>query len=463
MTIAVAPSRVGRQAAEQAIEVAIVIARRKAARPAPRYRDWRASARPDQCPPEGAWRTWYIRGGRGGGKTWTGAHTLAEMAVEEPGEYAVVAPTYADARDTGVEGPSGLLAALGTTKGEVDRGASRLVRSWNRSMGDLRLRNGAVIWADGADDGALRIQGKNLRGLWADEVGLWKRWRIAWEESIRYAVRLSPARIVATGTPKRGHPLVKLLMKDETIPKTLLRTMDNEANLDAAFLGELLAKYGGTTLGRQELEGEVLEDAEGALWKRHLIRWAGVEQAPDLPRLYRDGALVPDLRRVVVAIDPSATADADSDECGIVAAGIDRAGRGWILEDASAVLTPSEWAMRADRLADRWGADCIVAESNNGGEMVALTLRTVSQRRVKLVNASRSKQARAEPVVSLYEQGRVIHLEPFPELEDQQCTWEPDTGAASPDRLDAAVWALTDLMLVKGWGAIGAGQAGGVV
>ncbi len=455
--------RLSRREAEKLVAVAATIAKVKASAPPVVYRDWRATARPEQQPPDGAWRTWYIRGGRGGGKTWTGAHTLAEMAMEQPGEYAVVAPTYADARDTGVEGPSGLLAALGTTRGEVDRGTARHVRSWNRSMGDLRLRNGSVVWADGADDGALRIQGKNLRGLWADEVGLWKRWRVAWEESIRYAVRLSPARIVATGTPKRGHPLVKVLMKDDAIVKTLLRTMDNADNLDAAFLDELVRQYGGTTLGRQELEGEVLEDAEGALWKRSLIRWAGVEDAPGLPRVYRDGALVPDLRRVVVAIDPSATADADSDECGIVAAGVDREGRGWLLEDASGVLSPTEWARRADRLADRWGADTIVAESNNGGEMVALTLRTVSQRRVKLVNASRSKQARAEPVVALYEQGRVIHLEPFPELEDQQCTWEPDTGAASPDRLDASVWALTDLMLGKGWATIGAGQAGGVV
>lgn len=426
-------------------------------------RAWRDAARPDQCPPEGDWRTWYIRGGRGGGKTWTGAHTLAEMAQEHPGEYAVVAPTYADARDTGVEGPSGLLAALGTTKAEVDRGASRLVRSWNRSMGDLRLRDGSVIWADGADDGALRIQGKNLRGLWADEVGLWKRWRIAWEESIRYAVRLSPARIVATGTPKRGHPLVKLLMKDEAVQKTLLRTMDNADNLDAAFLGELLAKYGGTTLGRQELEGEVLEDAEGALWKRSLIRHAGVDDAPYLPRIHRDGALVPDLRRIVVAIDPSASADADSDECGIVAAGIDAAGRGWVLRDASGVLSPGQWAQAAVRLYRELRADRILAESNNGGAMVELTIRTAdSSVPVRLVSASRGKQARAEPVVALFEQGRVVFADVLPELEDQLCTWEPESGSASPDRLDAMVWALTDLMLTKGWGALSAGDAGGV-
>lgn len=430
----------------------------------PTSRAWRAMARPDQRPPDGDWRTWYIRGGRGGGKTWTGAHTLAEMAQEMPGEYAVVAPTFADARDTCVEGAkSGLLAALGTNRGEVDRGASRLVRSWNRSMGDLRLRNGSVIWAGAADDGALRVQGKNLNALWADEVGLWKRWRTAWEESIRYAVRLSPARIIATGTPKRGHPLVKMLMDDEAIPKTLLRTMDNAENLDPGLLEELVRQYGGTTLGRQELEGEIVPDAERALWKRHHIRHVGDVDVPGMPVMYRDGILRPDLRRVVVAIDPSASSDATSDECGIVAAGVDREGRGWVLEDVSAVMSPAEWARAGDRLAEKHGADTIVAEKNNGGEMVGLTLRTVSNRRVKLVSASQSKQARAEPILGQYEQGRVIHAEHFPELEDQMCTWEPDTGAPSPDRLDALVWALTELMLGKGWATVSAGEAGGVV
>lgn len=426
-------------------------------------REWRASARPEQTPPEGEWRTWYIRGGRGGGKTWTGAHTLAEMALEVPGEYAVVAPTYADARDTGVEGPSGILAALGTTRTEVDKGTSRAVRSWNRSMGDIRLRNGSVIWADGADDGALRVQGKNLRGLWADEVGLWKRWRTAWEESIRYAVRLSPARIVATGTPKRGHPLVKVLMADPAIPKTLLRTMDNAANLDAAFLTELIDKYGGTTLGRQELEGEVLADSDGALWRRELIVHAGDEGIPDLPVQYVGGVLVPALRRVVVGIDPSASSDASSDECGIVVAGVDHQGRAWVLDDASGVLSPAEWARVAVERYRQHRGDRIVAEANQGGDMVSHTIRTADPAvPVKLVHASKGKQARAEPVLALYEQGKVIHARTLPDLEDQLCNWEPASGMASPDRLDALVWALTELMLAKGWGAITADRAGGV-
>ena len=462
MSAAPTLQRLPQDQAQKVLALAAASLRAKA-KAGPSSRSWRDVARAEQRPPDGDWRTWYIRGGRGGGKTWTGAHTLAEMAQEVPGEYAVVAPTYADARDTGVEGPSGLLASLGTTRGEVDRGASSLVRSWNRSMGDMRLRNGSVIWADGADDGALRIQGKNLRGLWADEVGLWKRWKMAWEESIRYAVRLSPARIVATGTPKRGHPLVKVLMADDAIPKTLLRTLDNAANLDADFLDELVRLYGGTTLGRQELEGEVLEDSERALWRRDLIRHVGDLDVPDLPVHFVKGVMLPMLRRVVVAVDPSASADANSDECGIVAAGVDMQGRGWLLEDASGVLTPMEWAKRAVALRDRHHADRVIGEANNGGEMVSLTIRTADPNvPVKLVHASRSKQARAEPIVALYEQGRIIHAGHFPEAEDQMCTWEPESGQPSPDRLDAVVWAFTELMLSKGWGAV-TGSAGGVV
>ena len=251
---------------EEGMNALALGAMRVKARAAMPIAEWRNQAREAQMPPDGDWHIWYVRGGRGSGKTWTGSHTLAEWAQQVPGEYAVVGPTFADARDTGVEGQSGLLASFGTSKVQVDRGASPTVASWNRSMGDMRLRNGSVIFADGADDGAPRIQGKNLRGAWCDEIGLWKNWKMAWTESIRYAVRLSPARIVATGTPKRAHPLVKLLMGDEAVRKTLMLTMDNAEHLDAAILAELVASYGGTEIGRQELEGAVLEAAEGVIW-----------------------------------------------------------------------------------------------------------------------------------------------------------------------------------------------------
>lgn len=393
---------------------------------------WRVRARSEQLPPE-SWRTWYVRGGRGSGKTWTGSNVLAEMAQQTPGEYGVVAPTYSDMRDKCVEGPSGLLRAFGTNSVEVRRGSARLVEAWNRSLGELRLRNGSVIHGDGADDGAPTIQGYNLRGLWADEVGLWKSWEKAWQESITFAVRLSPARIIATGTPKRGHPLVRRLMADAAVHKTLLRTADNAANLDPVLLGELLEMYGGTTLGRQELEGEVLTDVPGALWRRELIEATRRVEHPDLVR-------------VVVAIDPSATSSESSDEAGIVVAGIDAAGAGWVLADYSMRGAPIEWAQRAVAAYHAHRADRIVAETNNGGEMVEQVIRTIDARvSYRAVTASRGKATRAEPISALYEQGKVRHAGAFELLEDQMCQWVP--GDRSPDRMDALVWALTDLMV----------------
>jgi phage terminase large subunit-like protein len=400
---------------------------------------WRDRARPEQRPPDGAWRTWYVRGGRGSGKTWTGSNTLAEMALRQPGDYGVVAPTFADMRDKCVEGPSGLLAAFGTKSVEVRRGASSIVEAWNRSLGELRLRNGSVIHGDGADDGAPTIQGYNLRGLWADEVGLWKNWTSAWEESIRYAVRLSPARIVATGTPKRGHPLVKALMADEAVHKTLLRTMDNEANLDRALLDELVAKYAGTTLGRQELEGEILDDVPGALWKRALIDALRVQHLP------------PSMTRIVVAIDPSATSTESADEAGIVVDGIDPAGHGYTIEDLSLRASPTDWARVAIAAYHRHRADRIVAETNNGGEMVEAVIRSIDPSvSYKSVTASRGKQTRAEPISALYEQGRWHHVGTHELLEDQMCGWVP--GEKSPDRMDAHVWAATELTMARAWG-----------
>lgn len=405
---------------------------------------WRELARPEQLPPDD-WRTWYVRGGRGSGKTWTGGHVLAEMALAEPGEYGIVAPTDSAVRDVCIEGPSGVIRAFGTNIAEIKRGGSRLVATYNQSSAILRLHNGSVIYADGADDGAPTIQGKNLRGLWADEVGLWRKWQQAWEESIRYAVRLSPARIVATGTPKRGHPLVKALMADPAVAKTLLRTSDNAANLDPALLAELYTKYGGTTLGRQELEGEILEDVPGALWHRTRIELLRVTQAPELVR-------------IVVAIDPSATSTESADEAGIIVAGVDAMGFGYVLDDLSRRTSPHLWAMAAIHAYHERKADRIIAETNNGGEMVEAVIHAISSSvAYKAVTATRDKRTRAEPIATLYEQGRVHHVGPFETLEDQMCSWVP--GEKSPDRMDALVWALTDLMLNDSWGSYGSGVA----
>ncbi len=407
---------------------------------------WRATARPEQIPPAGDWRTWYIRGGRGGGKTWTGSNTLAEWARDNPGlEFAVVAPTYADARDTCVEGPSGLLAAFNTTRAEVDRGKSPIVASWNRSLHDMRLRNGATIWADGADDGAPTIQGKNLAALWADEIGLWKKWQMAWEEAIRYAVRIAPAKIIATGTPKRAHPLVRELMGDEDVVKSLVKTIDNRDNLDPGLVDYLIKRYGGTTLGRQELEGEMLEDVPGALVRRIWIddhRWSADR--------------LPDLHRIVVGVDPEASSAEGAAETGIIAAGAfkheadehdDKDHDHYIvLDDVSVRATPAGWGKAATTLYQTLTADLIVGEVNNGGEMVEHVIRTADSRvNYKAVTASRGKRTRAEPISALYERGMVHHAGAFADLEDQWASWVPDGKQASPDRLDAAVWALTEL------------------
>jgi predicted phage terminase large subunit-like protein len=390
--------------------------------------EWRLQARLPQQPPDGEWRTWYIRGGRGGGKTWTGSHTLSEWIAQNPGkDWAIVAPTYGDARDVCVEGPSGLLSALGLP---------RHYKPWNRSLGELNLPDGGTVYIDGADDGALRIQGKNLAGLWADEVGLWRQWKTAWEESIAFAVRIDPARIIATGTPKRGHPLVKRLMDDPTVARTVVRTLDNAPNLSRAALDELLRRYEGTELGRQELEGDILSDVPGALVKRDQIQYA------QPPRRYHENELVPDYSRIVVAIDPAGTYGPDSDETGIVVAG-SRESLGFVIDDLSGRFPPLEWARRAIRAYDENKADAIVVETNFGGDMVEQTLRSAGfTGHVIKVTASRGKSLRAEPVTSKYEQGLIYHVRPFPELEDQLCSYTPDTKE-SPDRMDALVWAFT--------------------
>jgi len=347
-----------------------------------------------------------------------------------------VAPTFGDARDVNMEGESGLLAALHVSRG---------YRGWNRSQGELFLSGGGRVFCDGADDGAYRIQGKNLAGLWADEIGLWRRWHDAWDESIAFAVRIPPARIIATGTPKRGHPLTKRLLADPTVAHTLLRTMDNAANLSPAALRDLLRRYEGTTLGRQELEGEQVEDAEGALWKRSSITYG------EGPLTARSGTVRPDYQRVVVAVDPAVSYGPDSDETGIIVGARGADGLGYILDDQSGRYAPAEWASRAIAAYEHYQADAIVGEVNNGGDLVGANLTSSGYRgRFVAVHASRGKLIRAEPVAGLYEQAKVKHARPFPELEDQLCNYTADS-LTSPDRLDALVWGMWELFLAHGY------------
>lgn len=399
---------------------------------------WEIVARDAQLPPHGDWGVWYMRGGRGSGKTRTGAETLARWIRQHlhdgvVGDWGVLAPTFGDGRDTCVEGPSGLLRALGGEGGGIVRAGG-----WNRSHGELHLIDGNRVYVDGADDGAERIQGKNLRGAWCDEVGLWQKWDLSWNESLAFAVRLDPGLIVATGTPKQGHGLVKQLLGDDRTVVTSMRMADNVANLRSDVVAALERRWAGTRRGRQELEGEYLSEVPGALWTLAMID------------VYRVAAPA-ELGRTVVAVDPSGSADEDtgSSECGIVAAAVSpTTGHGYVLADRSRHASPEKWARAAVELYRQLQADAIVAERNFGGEMVRSTIRAVdANANVKLVTASRGKRVRAEPVAALYEQGRVHHVGLFPDLEEQQTTWVPDAGMDSPDRLDALVWAITDLMV----------------
>jgi phage terminase large subunit-like protein len=339
------------------------------------------------------------------------------------------------------------------------------VAQWNRSIGELYVANGSKVYCDGADDGGLRIQGKELRGAWADEIGLWKASTTkkgetkggmqAWKESLIFAVREAPALIVATGTPKGNVGVVRLLREepDGRVVFTFPSLDDNRHNLEEAIVAEWEALYGGTRLGQQELEGKVLEDVEGALWTLQLIedgRWEEV----------RDRILGTIGQRTVVAIDPATTSNPNSDETGIVAAtripaGADilkpldekvrRYDHGFVLADRSGRYSPTGWAEAAIGLYRELGADRIVAENNQGGEMVETILRQVDPNiPYSPVWASKGKEARAEPIASLYEQGRVHHMGVFPLMEAEQTSWVPGSGE-SPNRLDAVVWALTEL------------------
>jgi len=409
---------------------------------------WRDRARPEQLPPDGEWGRLLFRGGRGSGKSFCGAHILAELilhdplrASEGPGQWAVVAPTYGDARDTCIEAPeSGLLAAFGTSRSEVTAGRSTLVEIYNRSLGELRLRDGAVVFVDGADDGALRIQGKNLRGAWADEIGLFKQWERAWDESLAFALRKGDARLIATGTPKADMParaLVRRLLDDPAVVTRRLRTEDNRANLSDSFW-ERVSLTAGSRLSRQELEGELLEDVEGALWKRAWIEEARLAEPP-----------YGGYRAVVVGLDPAdGGAQGAEQALTVAAAGVD--GELYVIASEGMRDTPLKWLSHAVRVAQQQSARIVVERNHGGAFLVGLLEQAMDEIRVRVpyqvVNARTGKLTRAEPVAALYEQGKVHHIGVHAILEEQLVNFTGAAGERSPDRCDATVWALLELM-----------------
>jgi len=386
--------------------------------------DWSVWRRPKQSTPRGDWRVWLILAGRGFGKTRTGAEFIREQVNSGTvSRVALVGATAADVRDTMVEGESGLLAVFPPDQRPRYEPSKRRVT----------FHNGAVASAFSADEPD-RLRGPNHDLAWADELAAW-RYVDAWDQ-LMLGLRLGDhPRVVVTTTPRPTQLIRRLARSDDgTVHVTTGSTYENSANLAADFIAEMRRRYEGTRLGRQELEAQILDDVEGALWDRSVI---DETRATDTPAL----------RRIVVAIDPAVTSGENADETGIVVAGVGTNGEAYILDDRTMRASPNDWAAAAVAAYHRHKADLIVAEANQGGDLVENVLKAVDPRvPVHLVRASRGKRTRAEPVAALYEQRRAHHVGFFPELEDQLCSWVPDVGS-SPDRLDALVWALTDLVV----------------
>ena len=338
---------------------------------------------------------------------------------------AIVAPTIADARDTCVEGESGLLSIIPKV----------CVETWNRSMGELILTNGTRYKLFSAEEPE-RLRGPQHHRAWCDELAAWRSAE-TWDQ-VSFGLRLgtNPQAVVTT-TPK-ATPLVRGLVKRAGTIITRGSTFDNSANLAASALDGFRSRYEGTRLGRQELHAELLLDVPGALWTLEMLDGARCAHSPEM-------------QRVVVAVDPSGTkGDGKGDDIGVVAAGIGVDGRVYVLADRTCQLSPAGWGRRAVETYQQFQADRIVAERNFGGAMVEAVIRGADENvSFKEVTASRGKVARAEPIAALYEQGKVSHVGVFPELEDQLCNFTPGgyIGEGSPDRADALVWALTELMI----------------
>jgi phage terminase large subunit-like protein len=384
--------------------------------------DWRIWQRPKQATPPGDWTVWLILAGRGFGKTRTGAEWVREQV--NSGRFrrvALVGPTAADVRDTMIEGDSGLLSVFPPSERPI----------YEPSKRRITFRNGAVATSYSADEPD-RLRGPNHDLAWCDELAAW-RYPDAWDMLV-FGLRLGARPQALVTTTPRPTPIIRRLVERTDVVVTSGSTYENRSNLAPSFFDEIVARYEGTRLGRQELHAEILDDVEGAMWSRDMIEAARVSSLPELVR-------------IVVAIDPATTATESSAETGIVAVGIGENGEGYVLEDRSRRGSPHEWASEAIAAYHRLKADRIVAESNQGGDMIRHTLDTVERGiPIRLVHASRGKRIRAEPIAALYEQGRVHHVGSFPDLEDQLCSWVPDVSG-SPDRLDALVWALTELIV----------------
>ncbi len=391
------------------------------------YNSWNCWSRMEQVPPAWHWRVWLLMAGRGFGKTRAGAEWVHFVAKDSAVRIALVGASEEEVRRVMIEGSSGILACAPIGGKPV----------WEPSRGVLTFPSGAQAFVySAANPDSLR--GPEHDYAWCDELAKWAKDTATWD-NLRMGMRRGRRpQIVVTTTP-RPRPLIKRLIAAITTAVTRGRTADN-VHVPQRYIDDLNENYGGTKLGRQEIDGEMIEDIEGALWTRDMIEGCRVRS-------------VPTLRRVVVAVDPPASAGGDA--CGIVCVGLSADDVGYLIEDASVSgLSPEGWAGVVADVAARHGADRVVAEANNGGDMVASVLRAAdSGLAVKLVHASRGKVARAEPVAALYGRGRVRHVGAFAGLEDELCGLLIGGGyegpGRSPDRADALVWAVTELMLGK--------------
>ncbi len=383
------------------------------------------------------WTTWLMLGGRGAGKTRLGAEWVRALvagaspyATRRHMHIALIGETEHDTREVMIEGPSGLLAV--TPRAERPR--------WTSTRRRLEWPNGAVAYAFSAEDPD-GLRGPQFDAAWCDELAKWKYPDDTYD-MLQFGLRLGehPRQLVTT-TP-RPIKLIKRLLDDPRTAVTRASTHANARHLSPAFLDAVVGRYAGTRLGRQEIDGEVIEERADALWTREQIEQARVAQAPAL-------------MRVVIGLDPPGSARPGADACGIVAAGLSEAGTVYVLEDASLEgLAPERWAARAVALYRRLQADCLVAEVNMGGDMVRAVLQRVDPHLpLRQVRATRGKYLRAEPVALLYAQGKVKHVGAgLAALEDELCDFGPDglSDGRSPDRLDALVWAVTALTS-RGW------------
>lgn len=388
--------------------------------------DWQFWARKSQQSPLGEWDGWLIIAGRGWGKTRVGAETVrAEVESSRSKRIGLIAETSADGRDVIVEGESGILACS---------------PPWNRPVYEPSKRrltwpNGAIATLYDAREPD-QLRGPQHDFIWFDELAKYRYADAVFDQAM-FGLRLGDTpRWIVTTTP-RPIALIRRLLVQSGVRVTRGRSADNLSNISGTYQRNVIDRYKGTRLGRQELDAEILDDVPGALWSRRSLDEARVHTAP---------ALI----RIVVGVDPAASSGEAANENGIIVAGIAANGHAYIIEDWSLRGSPDEWARKAVAAYRKHDADALIAESNQGGEMVSAVIKSVADIPVKLVRATRGKYVRAEPVSALYEQGRVHHAGVMPELEDQMISFTPERAADrsdgySPDRVDALVWALTEL------------------